>query len=398
MKRIEPMHKGQPAPRLVNEKFNELHGKPVGIFRAPGRVNLMGEHTDYNDGFVMPAALPFYTYVAAGLRPDRKLNVYSIDFSENRIFDLDSLTPKPASDWSDYVRGVAGVMLSQGMPINGTNLVIKGEVPIGAGLSSSAAIEVATAFALLATSDGDVSRREVASICQRAEHRYAGTNCGIMDQFISIFGVANKALLLDCRNLDFELFGVGEGVCIVICNTMVKHDLAAGEYNHRRVDCEAGVRSLQRFLPGISALRDVDLAQLAQYGAELPAVIYQRCHHVISENLRVLEAGEALKKRDLRQFGVLMDESHRSLRDDYQVSCRELDLMTELARRCRGVYGSRMTGGGFGGCTVSLVDSDAVDEFRTTVSRKYQTETGLIPEIYVCKAAEGASQVATSTL
>ncbi len=398
MKRTGPMNNMPSASRLVAEKFSKLHGEPVGIFRAPGRVNLIGEHTDYNDGFVMPAALPFYTYVAGGSRPDRTLSVYSIDFGESRTFDLNSLQPKSAGDWSDYVRGVAGVMLSRGVPINGTNLVIKGEVPIGAGLSSSAAIEVATAFAVLAISDVDLNRGEIALICQQAEHSYAGTNCGIMDQFISIFGQADKALLLDCRSLDFELLGVGEGVRIVICNTMVKHELAAGEYNQRRADCEAGVHFLQRFLPEIRALRDVSLAQLAQHGAELPALTYQRCHHVISENLRVLKAGDALKKGDLKQFGALMDESHRSLRDDYQVSCRELDLMSELARRCRGVYGARMTGGGFGGCTVSLVDSDAVDEFRATVARRYHSETGLIPEIYVCKAAEGASEVTTLTI
>jgi galactokinase len=397
MEQTEQANNSLTATGLVGTKFRRLHGEPAGIFRAPGRVNLIGEHTDYNDGFVMPAALAFYTHIAAGPRIDRTLNVYSIDFDENGSFNLDDIGPGPSGHWSDYVRGVAGVMLSQGLPIRGSNLVIKGDVPIGAGLSSSAAIEVATAFALLATSHVEVDRREVALTCQRAEHEYAGTKCGIMDQFISCFGRANHASLLDCRSLEYELLAIADRVRIVICNTMVKHDLAAGEYNHRRADCEAGVRFLQRFLPAVRALRDVTLSELAEYGDELPEVTYRRCRHVISENARVLEAANALRDGNLTRFGVLMGESHRSLRNDYEVSCGELDLMVELANQRRGVYGARMTGGGFGGCTVNLVDADVVGDFKATISRKYESATGLHPEIYVCTAADGAGEVTTST-
>ena len=375
------------------EGFHRRFGESCRVFAAPGRVNLIGEHTDYNDGFVMPAALGFYTFVAAASRGDENLCVYSIDFGETRAFDLADIEPGPNGNWSDYVRGVAAVMRSRNIPIAGANLVIKGDVPIGAGLSSSAALEVATATALLAISGIQLDPRDTAAICQRAEHDYAGTKCGIMDQFISCFAEANHAILLDCRSLDFEPLKIGEGVRIVICNTMVKHELAAGEYNQRRADCEAGVRLLQRFLPDARALRDVNESQFASYSSELPDVIRRRCRHVITENARVLEAAGALRLNNLERFGELMAESHISLRDDYEVSCPELDVMVELANKCRGTYGARMTGGGFGGCTVNLVRTDAVEDFKATVAREYQQKLGLQPDIYVCTAAEGAREI-----
>lgn len=390
---MEQMNDSKDTTSLVAHQFRELYGEPIGVFRAPGRVNLIGEHTDYNDGFVMPAALEFYTYVAAGPRTDRELSVYSIDFDETKCFHLDDLAGGPTGHWSDYVRGVADVVNASGDPIRGANLVIKGEVPIGAGLSSSAALEVATVLALLANSGLTWGRVDVAKACQRAEHEYAGTKCGIMDQFISCCARANHALLLDCRSLEYELLRIEDRVRIVICNTMVKHELAGGEYNRRRADCEAGVRFLQRYLPDIRALRDVSPSQLAEYGVGLPPETYRRCQHVISENARVLEAAQALKDGDLLRFGVLMYASHASLRDDYEVSCKELDLMVELARKCSGVYGARMTGGGFGGCTVNLVDADAVEEFKAAIAGDYNDATGLHPEIYVCTAADGAAEV-----
>ena len=387
--------KNQSAIHLVDEEYRARYGAPDGIFMAPGRVNLIGEHTDYNDGFVMPAAIGFATYVAAGSRADDRLNVHSVDFHEGREFDLAQNAQGPTGHWSDYVRGVAAVLRSENVPIQGANLVVKGDVPIGAGLSSSASIEVATAFALLGVHHLSLDRRTIASICQRAEHEYAGTKCGIMDQFIACFGQANHALLLDCRSLQFEALNIATSARIVICNTMVKHELAAGEYNRRRADCEEGVRILRRFLPGIRALRDVTLTQLSEYSSELPPVVHRRCRHVISENVRVLEAGEALKQNDLHRFGTLMGESHASLRDDYEVSSPELDRMVELARTCSGVYGARLTGGGFGGCTVNLVDAEAVDEFKLAVAQGYQQSFGIQPEIYVCTAADGAKEITT---
>jgi galactokinase len=393
MEPTEPHSNPHDTARLVAREFRKRHGDPIGIFRAPGRVNLIGEHTDYNDGFVMPAALAFYTYAAAGLRDDRKLSVYSVDFDEACDVELDSLEPGSTACWVDYVRGVAAVMVSLGIPVRGANLVVKGEVPMGAGLSSSAAIEVATALALLAVACISLDRRVIASICQRAEHEFAGPKCGIMDQFISCFGKANHALLLDCRSLECELLAIGSQIRMVICNTMVNHELAGGEYNRRRADCEAGVDFLRQYLPEIRALRDVNEKQLVEFGTGMSDVTYRRCRHVISENARVLEAAAALKRNDLERFGSLMGASHASLRDDYEVSCPELDLLVELARNCQGVYGARMTGGGFGGCTVNLVETEAVDEFRAAVAREYQQATGLRPEIYVCTAADGAGEI-----
>jgi galactokinase len=381
------------ATGLVTREFRQRYGEPTGIFRAPGRVNLIGEHTDYNDGFVMPAAIGFYTTIAASARADRRICVYSVDFAESAEFSLDDLIPSPTDHWTDYVRGVAGMLLAKGAPLQGASLVIKGEVPIGAGLSSSAAIEVATAFALLGVAGIALDRRVIAAICQRAEHEYAGTKCGIMDQFISCFGQANHALLLDCRSLEYKPLALASGVRIVICNTMVKHELASGEYNARRVDCEAGVKFLQGFLPHVRALRDVSLSQLEEFGSGMPDRIYRRCRHVLGENERTIGAASALEGGDLVRFGVLMGESHASLRDDYEVSCRELDLIVELAGECPGVFGSRMTGGGFGGCTVNLIEEDAVGSFQRDVSSRYEAAVGVHPDIYVCMAADGAAEV-----
>jgi len=393
MEKTKPFDNVGPSVRLVIQQFRQRYDEPCRVFRAPGRVNLIGEHTDYNDGFVMPAALDFYTYVAAGARPDRKISVHSVDFDETVDVELEVVAPGPTGHWSDYPRGVAALLFARGAITTGANLVIKGEVPIGAGLSSSAAIEVATAVSLMAIAGTDLGRREIASICQRAEHEYAGTKCGIMDQFISCFGQANHALLLDCRSLEFDTLPLPDGVRIVICNSMVKHELAGGEYNLRRADCEAGVRLLQRYLPDIRALRDVNDAQLQRFSTEIPERILRRCRHVISENARTLEAASALRNGELSRFGELMFASHNSLRDDYEVSCPELDLLVELAREGDGVFGARMTGGGFGGCTVNLVSAEAVDSFQTRASREYQTETGIQPAIYVCAASDGAGEV-----
>jgi len=373
------------------ERFQRSYGTRAGIFRAPGRVNLIGEHTDYNDGFVMPAAIDYYTWVAAGKRDDRILNVYSDQFAETIELSLDTLAGEPRKHWSDYIRGVAAVLQTAGYPLSGANLIIHGQVPLGAGLSSSAALEVSTALALLSVSSHRLPPLELVKTCQRAEHEYAGTRCGIMDQFITIFGRSGHALMLDCRSLDYKLLPIPTDVRLVICNTMVKHALAAGEYNRRRADCEAGVKILQQHLPNVRALRDVTPSDLQKYKKELPDVVYHRSCHVISENQRVLAAAGALQSGDLARFGQLMYESHSSLRDNYEVSCKELDLLVELASTCEGVYGARMTGGGFGGCTVNLVREDAEDRFRRWITEAYEKGTGNVPDVYVCSAAQGAA-------
>ncbi|HEY0321774.1 MAG TPA: galactokinase [Pyrinomonadaceae bacterium] len=378
----------------LKEKFRSLYGAlDFSVYRAPGRVNLIGEHTDYNLGFVMPAAIDFYTWVAIAPRADLKISIHSENFAETMEFDLDEAMPEARGHWSDYPRGIAVILEQAGYNLRGANLLVRGEVPIGAGLSSSAAIEVATGYALLDMSGATIDRMELAKLCQRAENEFVGMRCGLMDQFISCFGERGRALMLDCRSLEYSRLPLPLDVRLVIANTMVKHELASSEYNARRAECEEGVRLLSLSLPHVYSLRDVTLAELEEHSGELPTVIYKRCHHVVSENERVVEAKGALERVDLTAFGRLMAESHQSLRDDYEVSCTELDVMVELANETEGVYGARMTGGGFGGCTINLVRADGVASFQEKVAAGYEKSTGLKPEIYVCSAAQGVERL-----
>jgi len=362
-------------------------------FRAPGRVNLIGEHTDYNDGFVMPAALDFSTWVKISPLEQRKLQIFSENFDEEIEVDLNDQNLVARDHWSDYPVGVAVVLERAGHRLRGARMQIRGEVPIGSGLSSSAAIEVATACALVANSRLKIDSRELALLCQRAENEFVGARVGIMDQFVSLFGQAHKALLLDCRSLEFRMLPLPDNVRLIICNTMVKHALASSAYNERRAQCEAGVEYMAKFLPNVTALRDVTTEQLEEHAHGLEDVVYRRCRHVITENARVLSAGDALERGDLERFGELMAASHRSLRDDYEVSSEELDLMVEIAQKIEGVYGARMTGGGFGGCTVNLVADTHGDGFQKRVSQEYERTTNRKPEIYICTAANGAEEV-----
>lgn len=366
------------------------------VYRAPGRVNLIGEHTDYNEGFVMPAALGFQCWVAVGPRTDRKLIICSQEFPDEAHVDLSAGALQPSRTWSDYPVGVAMELEKAGFRLGGANLLIHGEVPIGAGLSSSASIEVGTALALSETAGYSIDRIQLARICQRTENEFVGTRSGIMDQFISLQGQANHALMLDCRSLQFELVPIPESVRLVICNTGVKHTHAGGEYNRRREECEEAVRSLQKALPNIRALRDVSLEQLEEYRGLLSEITYKRAKHIITENERVLHSMEALRAGDLRQFGEYMAESHAGLRDLFEVSSAELDLMVELANRQPGVYGARMTGGGFGGATINVVDAPYAAAFADSVAKGYQKETGIDAGIYVCVPADGASLVESS--
>ena len=374
------------------ERFEQAFEAKPRIFRAPGRVNLIGEHTDYNDGFVMPSAIGFYTWIASGPRSDGTLHVRSEEFHETIDLPIQDLAGPPRKHWSDFVRGVAAVLQSRGYRFGGANLIIEGQVPMGAGLSSSASLEVAIALALLSASPSNAAPLELAKMCQRAEHEYVGTRCGMMDQFIAVFGQVDHALMLDCRSLQAESLVIPHDVRLVICNSMVKHVLASGEYNRRRADCETGVSILKKSLPGVSALRDVSPQQLETHRQELPDVVYRRCRHVTSENQRVLDAASALRSGNLAEFGRLMYESHRSLRDDFEVSCEELDLLVEIASECKGVYGSRMTGGGFGGCTITLVGSNDAKAFQEKLSKRYKEATSITPAIYVCSAAQGAGE------
>ena len=376
----------------IRKASQKRFGGDAVVFRAPGRVNLIGEHTDYNGGFVMPAAIDFSTYVAIGPRSDRKLVIYSEQFGAASV-ELDGQRGPATPAWVNYVYGVAATLEKQGLRIDGANVLVDGGVPVGAGLSSSAALEVSSCLAFLHIAGEQLDGVAIARACQQAEHDYAGAHVGIMDQFVSANAKAGHALLLDCRSLQCQHEPLPAGIKLVVCNTMVKHAIAGGEYNARRRECEEGVRELQKRLPCVSALRDVAPEQLEQFESELPTLIYRRCRHVVSEDARVESAAKALQAGDLQQFGRLMQASHESLRQDYEVSCRELDVMVEIANQSLGVYGARMTGGGFGGCTVNLVAEDAVAEFEERVGREYRERTGIAPEIYVCAASAGAQRV-----
>jgi galactokinase len=377
----------------IEERFRARFAGTPRVFRAPGRVNLIGEHTDYNDGFAMPAAIEFYCWVAVGSRNDRKLSIYSHEFSASAEVDFSRNSISPTKSWSDYPVGVAVELEKAGILLRGADLLIESEVPMGAGLSSSAAIEVATALALSKSAGAHPDRLQLARLCRAAENEFVGARVGIMDQFVSLHGEKNHALLLDCRSLTFESLVIPDSVKLVICNTMVKHELASSEYNRRRADCEEAVRRLATVLPGIKALRDVSLEQLEKHRDLLTEVIYKRALHIVTENARVLDSGQALRTGDIERFGKRMAESHRSLRDLYEVSCRELDLMVDLAYQLKGVYGARMTGGGFGGATINLVDAKHAGEFKEKIAKTYRHETGLMPQIYICNPAEGAGAV-----
>ena len=395
---------------FITQKFEETFGgPPTFIASAPGRVNLIGEHTDYNDGYVFPVAIDKYINIAARKRPDRRVTLQALDVDDSWEFNLDTLPtiPPQAPAWSHYFIGVASLLQTSGREIPAIDAVITGDVPIGAGLSSSAALSVAATLAFLTagseleTVESVDNKKKLAALCQRVEHEFVDVKCGIMDQTISLLGKENHALFLDCRSLEYEHVPLNLGEhAIAICNTKVKRELAASEYNKRRAECERGVDILSRWIPGISSLRDIALTDFKKHEEELPALTQKRCRYVIEENARVLEAISVLKGRNrsaseetdasLIQFGSLMNASHNGLRDDYEVSCKELDLLTDIARSITGVIGSRMTGAGFGGCTVSIVHQDALEIFQTRVTTEYHQQIGIEPEIYLCNVSDGA--------
>ncbi len=374
-------------------QFTELFSSHPRIFRAPGRVNLIGEHTDYNDGFVLPAAIAFSTYVAITPRPDRKLVIHSNEFREHFEFDLENFPARRMGAWCDYVLGVADVVGRQGFTLRGANILIHGEVPIGSGLSSSAAIEVAAALALLSLSATELPLPEIAQLCRRAENTFVGAQVGIMDQFVACLGKSAHAMLLDCRSLEFKLTPIPPHLSFVVCNTMVKHDHAASGYNVRRCESEEAVRFFSKHYPDVRALRDVSPEMLARHAKELTPTIFKRSTHVVQENLRTVEAARSLANNDLSRMKSLMHESHESLRDLYEVSCRELDIMVDCAQDLPGFCGGRMTGGGFGGCTINLVRTENAAEFASQIAERFRRATGIAPSVYVCSAEDGAREV-----
>ncbi len=376
----------------IADKFKDHFKSIPRIFRAPGRVNLIGEHVDYNDGFVLPIAINNYTAVAMTPRQDRMLWIWSENMKELKKIDLDEISRKQ-NHWSDYIAGLAKLLELNGIKLTGANLFIESEISIGAGLSSSAALEVSASLALLNSVDVVMDSVKLAKLGQTVENQFVGTNSGIMDPFVSVHGEKDKAIFLDCRSLDYELISIpSDDIKIVICNTKVKHELGESEYNNRRSECEAGVKVLKKSLGKIRALRDVTKDQFNEFQDQLMPNIKMRCRHVISEIERTRLCADALKNNDLVTFGKYMYESHDSLRDDYQVSCRELDVMVNIASKQPGVLGARMTGGGFGGSTVNLVKTQHVGRFCEAIYTNFKKQTGIEPIIYISTAARGAAE------
>jgi len=363
------------------------------VFSAPGRVNLIGEHTDYNEGFVLPMAIDRRTYVAIAKRNDRRVSARSLVLKEDGEFDLDDRSRASESKWLRYVAGVAWTLIEQGFELAGADLLIDADVPIGGGLSSSAALEVAAGKALTGIADVTIEKVALALAAQQAETVFVGARVGNMDQLTAVLGRKEHALLIDCRSLEAKQISLENlNAAIVVCNTNVKHDLASSAYNERRAECERGVEHLRRKLPHIRSLRDVTLGAFLQYESEVPEPLRRRCRHVVTENDRTLKAADALQFGDLETLGNLMKASHESLRDDYEVSAPELDAMVEIAWRHEAVIGARMTGGGFGGCTINVVRPAAVDDFSRFMRNEYRAATNIEPDIWAVKADEGARE------
>lgn len=377
---------------MPSEKLQQTFGVgPVFVARAPGRVNLIGDHTDYNGGYVLPAAIDAEIRIAFRPADDRRVDLLSLDYNDRQAFDLDRIEPGETS-WIKYVKGVAFVLKEQGYALRGLKGVIRGTVPQGAGLSSSAAFEVAAAMAFSSASGLKIHREKLAHICQRAENEYVGMRCGIMDQFASLMGRQGRALLLDCSTLEHELVPLDESkASIVVCDSMVSRTLTTSPYNERRRDCELAFKLIKQHAPEIRTYRDISLAMYKAFAHDLPEPARRRARHVVTENERVKQAAKCLAAGDYVSVGALMDASHESLRTDFEVSCEELDLLVSLARETPGVFGSRMTGAGFGGCTVSLTPPEHVKEFKDIVTAGYLRETGKIPNIYVFSPSDGAS-------
>jgi galactokinase len=372
--------------------FREHFGTPPSLIAlAPGRVNLIGEHTDYNEGFVFPVAIDRVTAVALGPRTDDRLAVCSSSFPKESSFQLQRLYPSERRVWTDYVIGVASLLQDRCGPLTGANLFILGNVPRGAGLASSASLELAVAFALMQHHASTLPPVEVIRLCQRAENEFAGVQCGIMDQCISCLGKRGHALLLDCRDLSYDYVPLPPELAILVCDTGVRRALGNSEYNVRRRQCEEGVRILADHLPGVRSLRDVPQSGLQEFAHLLDQIVLKRCTHVVTENDRVLKSAVALRRNDLGEFGKLMYDSHASLRAQYEVSCAELDSAVDICAACEGVYGARMTGAGFGGCVVCALTRESVPGVRDRLTSEFKHLYRRAPLVYVCSPEEGAS-------
>ena len=387
-------------PQNITEIFQQKFGHaPTHIVRAPGRVNLLGEHVDYNDGLVMPAAIDRATYVAFSPTDAPQTTLVAADFSEQASFTLTNLSAKlqtdnsPLPDWAKYPAGVAWSLTEKNLSVKNMQAVFASDVPRGAGLSSSASVEMAFAIAWQTLGSWSLPPMKMALLGQKAENKYVGVNCGIMDQFASACGVADRLLLLDCRSLEWQTLPIPENIAIVIADTSVRRKLTASGYNERRQACEDAVKILSKDLPGIKALRDVSVEDFNRLCDQLPPVVEKRARHVVEEVERSRRAIPLLEQGHIQEFGRIMNECHASLRDLYEVSVPELNAMAEIAQSLPGCFGARLTGAGFGGCTVNLVEKSAVENFAAELSARYKAQTGLKPEIYICHASDGARTI-----
>jgi len=380
-------------PAVLRSQHLARYQAEPAIFVAPGRVNLIGEHTDYAEGFVMPVAIDKATLAAISPRTDGKIVLYAENYQEEATFDASALPTTATKHWSDYPIGVAVLLAGEGYTIPGFSLSIWGDVPLGSGLSSSAALEVVTMTALTDLMGITIPGPKLARLCQRVENEFVGANCGIMDQFISANGKENHALLLDCRDLSYRLAPLPADVALVIANTMVKHSIFGGDYPTRRRESEAACAIINSHRGNVPFLRDATLEDLEKWGSEMTPESLKRARHVISEDLRTVAASEALLKGDMKELGRLMAEAHISYSGDFAGSCMEADLMVDLANQLPGLIGARLTGGGFGGCTINLVEQSAAPAFAAELAKRYAAKTGIAPEIHICHASEGAHRI-----
>jgi|HubBroStandDraft_3_1064219.scaffolds.fasta_scaffold30246_1 galactokinase len=373
----------------IERQFQQYFGKDCLIAAAPGRVNLIGEHTDYNQGFVLPGAIDRHIYIAMAPNQDKKLNLVAPEFGENYSFELDHM--RPVKGWPTYLLGMIYMIMPEKHLPHGMDILLIGNVPIGAGMSSSAALCSAFGLALNEFFKLCLSRMQIALQAQKTEHRFAGLQCGIMDPFASLHGKAGHLMKLDCRSLEYEYIPFDfPDIRIILVNTMVSHSLASSEYNLRRQQCEEGVAVLKKYEPAIHSLRDLQPQLLEKHRAELDEIVYKRCHFIVEENHRLLNGCNDLKNHNLNAFGKLMYASHAGLSNEYEVSCKESDFLVKEINLLKGVKGARQMGGGFGGCIITLVEHDAAETFTRDIREKYEMQYGKVPDCYVMNIGEGA--------
>lgn len=373
--------------RKIAATFDRRFGGVASVYRAPGRINIIGGHSDYNDGFVLPTTTALYTWLAIGPRTDSAIRVYSANFGEETSFRISDIRRSSDNHWSDYIKGIAQELVQEEKINLGFDIVIDGQLPIGGGLSSSASLATVVAFAILDSIGQDINRRDLALLCQRAEVEFVGVRCGVMDQYAISCGKSAHATMLDCRSLDHQHILLPDSLRILVVDTGVEHQLAAGGFNRRREECERAVETLAQVLPGVHALRDVSLAQLEEHRSVLDDILYRRCRHIISEIARVHEAAAALTSGDVPAVGHLISASHKSLRDDYEVSCPEMEALIEILSSCDGSHGARLVGAGFGGCAICIVEPSQLQNVMGTVSANYGTILGQAPWMHVIETS-----------